>query len=86
MNDFVKSAMRILVLTCFLLLVAWVSMKLMQYRGDTEAMLSDLQNSGAARFVEEKALPFFREKLVPAAEKLAEPVKEFLNTNLNVEL
>lgn len=86
MNDFGKSAMRILVLTCFLLLVAWVSMKLMQYQGDTEAMLSDLQSSGAARFVEEKALPFFQEKLVPAAEKLAAPVKEFLNTNLNVEL
>lgn len=86
MGDFRRSAFRILLLTCFLLLIAWVSLKLMQYRGDTEALLNDLQNTGAARFVKEKAVPFIHEKLAPAVEKLSAPVKEFLNANLNTEL
>ena len=36
--------MRLLLGVCILLLVAWLGMKLMSYRGDLEAMLRDVEN------------------------------------------
>ena len=42
MKDFRGSVVKLLVATCFLLLVAWLSMRLMQYNGDWERLFSDL--------------------------------------------
>lgn len=41
MRSFRRSVFRLLLATCFLLFVAWVSLKLMQYRGNVDALLAD---------------------------------------------
>jgi len=69
--NFRRSVMRILFTTAFLLLVAWVSLKLMVYRGDWDALLRDVQNTDVVRWFTQEAVPFFRNRVLPALEELA---------------
>jgi hypothetical protein len=41
MKDFRKSVVRLFLVTFFLLFIAWVGMKAMQYRGDYERPLNN---------------------------------------------
>ena len=65
MRHFRRSVIRILMTLCFLLLVAWLSLQFMQYRGDWEAMLRDLRrridDSGIVELFETQVIPFFLE-------------------------
>lgn len=83
MRDFRKSIFRLLLMAVILLVGAWAALKVMQYKGDVEAMFRDLQHTGISRFVEEKAVPFFRDQLWPKVQELVEPVQEFLGSKLN---
>ena len=76
-----RSVFRLLLVTGFLLAVAWVSLKLMQYNGDWERLLKDLQYNQIALFAQEKALPFFQEKVVPIFNRLIESAKGLLTRN-----
>ena len=76
-----RSVFRLLLVTGFLLAVAWVSLKLMQYNGDWERLLKDLQDNQIALFAQEKALPFFPEKVVPIFNRLIESAKGLLTRN-----
>lgn len=76
MHDFRRSVFRILLLTCFLLIIAWVSLKLMQYRGDWERLIRDLQDTQIVRFAREKILPIFQEKIVPFIQEKMAPIME----------
>lgn len=73
-----RSVFRLLLVTGFLLAVAWVSLKLMQYNGDWERLLKDNQ---IALFAQEKALPFFQEKVIPIFNRLIESAKGLLTRN-----
>ena len=59
-----RSVFRLLLVTGFLLAVAWVSLKLMQYNGDWERLLKDLQDNQIALFAQEKALPVFPQNVL----------------------
>ena len=76
-----RSVFRLLLVTGFLLAVAWVSLKLMQYNGDWERLLKDLQDNQIALFAQEKALPFFQEKVIPIFNRLIESAKGLLTRN-----
>lgn len=43
MDQFRRKLIGLLVTTCLLLFIAWVGLKLMQYRGDWQRMLADGQ-------------------------------------------
>ena len=66
---------RLLLFTGFLLLVAWAALKLMQYNGDWEKLIQDVQVSGIARCLRRQIIPFFRQKVLPKAQALATQLK-----------
>jgi len=79
MKNFQKSVIRLFLATFFLLFIAWIGMKAMQYRGNYERMIRDAQrflreNDGVA-FVRDKVMPFFRDKIIPAIERVSNTVK-----------
>ena len=43
MKDFRRSVFRLFLATFFLLFIAWIVMKAMQYHGDYERMIRDVQ-------------------------------------------
>ena len=45
MKNFKRSLIRLCLLTFFLLFVAWLGLKMMQYNGDFERMLRDVQRT-----------------------------------------
>ena len=71
-KDFRKSVIRLFLATFFLLFIAWIGMKAMQYHGDYERMIRDVQ-----RFlrVRDKAMPFIRGKIIPVIENVINTVK-----------
>lgn len=79
MKDFRKSVIRLFLGMFFLLFVAWVGMKAMQYRGDYERMIRDAQRfmheNAVVDFVQHKAMPFLQQKVVPAIEGAINAVK-----------
>lgn len=69
-----RSVFRLLLLTAFLLLLAWLSLKATQYGGDWNRALRELlgDTSGIERFFNEQVMPrlkdvgaFFTEKVGP---------------------
>ena len=71
MRDFRKSVSRLFLATFFLLFIAWVGMKAMQYHGDYERMIWDAQ-----RYLRENdVVAFFRDKAVPAIQDAINTVK-----------
>lgn len=79
MKDFRKSVIRLFLATFFLLFIAWVGMKAMQYHGDYARMIRDaqrfLRQNDAVAFVRDKAIPFFQGKIIPATENMINTVK-----------
>ena len=76
-----RSVFRLLLVTCFLLAVAWVSLKLMQFNGDWERLLKDLQDNQIALFAREKVVPFFQEKIIPfIREKVGPLIKQIFES------
>ena len=84
MRHLFRSALRILLLTAFLLLVAWFAMKGMQYHGDWGRALQDLigDTSGIRRFFEEQVQPrlhdvgrFFTDQVGPFAQDLGAKIR-----------
>ena len=71
MKDFRKSVIRLFLATFFLLFIAWVGMKAMQYHGDYERMIWDAQ-----RYLRENdVVAFVRDKAVPAIQDAINTVK-----------
>ena len=71
MKDFRKSVIRLFLATFFLLFIAWVGMKAMQYHGDYERMVWDAQ-----RYLRENdVVGFVRDKAVPAIQDAINTVK-----------
>ena len=79
MKSFRKSVFRLFLATFFLLFIAWVGMKAMQYHGDYERMIRDaqrlLRKNDVVGFVRKKIIPFFRKEIIPAIENMANTVK-----------
>jgi hypothetical protein len=79
MKDFRKSVIRLFLATFFLLFIAWVGMKAMQYHGNYELMIRDaqrfLRENAVVAFFRDKAIPFFRGKVIPAVENMIHTVK-----------
>jgi len=79
MKDFRRSVIRLFLATFFLLFIAWVGMKAIQYHGDYERMIRDaqryLRENDVVRFVRDKAVPFFQRKVIPAVENVINTVK-----------
>lgn len=79
MKSFRKSVFRLFLATFFLLCIAWVGMKAMQYHGDYERMIRDaqrfLRENDVVGFVQGKAIPFFQQKVIPAIENVINTVK-----------
>ncbi len=78
-KDFRKSVIRLFLATFFLLFIAWIGMKAMQYHGDYERMIRDVQRflreNDVVRFVRDKAMPFIRGKIIPVIENVINTVK-----------
>ena len=71
MKSFRKSVFRLFLATFFLLFIAWVGMKAMQYHGDYERMVWDAQ-----RYLRENdVVAFVRDKGVPAIQDAINTVK-----------
>lgn len=76
MKDFYKRLWRLLFLTLFLLLAAWVGMKLMQHHWDLESIMEDAKKTMekfSGDFVElfqDKIAPTIREWVGQAREKI----------------
>lgn len=79
MKDFRKSVIHLFLMTFFLLFIAWIVVKAMQYRGNYGRMIQDarrfLRENDAATLVRDKVMPFFREKLIPVIERVSSAVK-----------
>ena len=79
MKSFRKSVIRLFIATFFLLFIAWVSMKAMQYHGDYERIFRDaqrfLRENDVVGFVQGKAIPFFQQKVIPAIENVINTIK-----------
>ena len=71
--NFRKSAFRILLLTCFLLLVAWVSLQLMVNGWDIETLLRKAQEK--IGISGEGVMQFIREQVLPLLESLMEKIR-----------
>ena len=78
-KDFRRSVIRLFLATFFLLFIAWIGMKAMQYHGDYERMIRDVQRflreNDVVRFVRDKAVPFLRGKVIPAIGNVVNSVK-----------
>ena len=73
MKSFRKSLIRLFLATFFLLFIAWVGMKAMQYHGDYERMVWDAQ-----RYLRENdVVAFVRDKAVPAIQDAINTVKRW---------
>lgn len=71
MKSFRKSVIRLFLATFFLLFIAWVGMKAMQYHGDYERMVWDAQ-----RYLRENdVVGFVRDKAVHAIQDAINTVK-----------
>ena len=71
MKSFRKSVFRLFLATFFLLFIAWVGMKAMQYHGYYERMVWDAQ-----RYLRENdVVAFVRDKAVPAIQDAINTVK-----------
>ncbi len=85
-----RSVIRLLLVTAFLLGGAWVALKLMQYRGDMNLLIKDLEKIGVVSFFRDKVVPwfqkdfvpFFTEKVFPKVESMARPAREYLESHL----
>lgn len=79
MKDFRRSVIRLFLATFFLLFIAWVGMKAMQYHGDYDRMIRDAQRflheNDVVRFAQGKAIPFLRGKVIPAIGNVVNSVK-----------
>ena len=79
MKDFRRSVFRLFLATFFLLFIAWIVMKAMQYHGDYERMIRDVQRflreNDVVRFVRDKAVPFICGKIIPVIENVINTVK-----------
>ena len=79
MKSFRKSVFRLFLATLFLLFIAWVGMKAMQYHVDYERMIRDaqrfLRENDVVGFVQGKAIPFFQQKVIPAIENVINTIK-----------
>ena len=71
--NFMRSAFRILVLTCFLLFIAWLSMQLMKYGGDFDKLVQELRVK--AEPYTETALKYVNEKILPLIDKLTQQIQ-----------
>ncbi len=71
MKNFRRSVIRLFMATLFLLFIAWVGMKAMQYHGDYERMVWDAQ-----RYLRENdVVAFVRDKAVLAIQDAINTVK-----------
>ena len=79
MKDFRRSVIRLFLATFFLLFIAWIGMKAMQYHGDYERMIRDVQRflreNDVVRFVRDKAVPFILGKIIPVIGNVVNSVK-----------
>ena len=79
MKSFRKSVFRLFLATFFLLFIACVGMKAMQYHGGYERMIRDaqrfLRENDVVGFVQGKAIPFFQQKVIPTIENVINTVK-----------
>ena len=71
--NFRKSALRILLLTCFLLLVAWISLQLMVNGWDIEILLRKAQEKIGLSW--EDVTRFNREQVMPLLKGLMERIR-----------
>ena len=71
--NFRKSALRILLLTCFLLLVAWISLQLMVNGWDIEILLRKAQEKIGLSW--EDVTRFYREQVMPLLKGLMERIR-----------
>ena len=77
--NLMRSAIRILITTCFLLFVAWLGMKLMQFGGDWERLMQEAQQR-VMPFIE--GIPrFFNDQILPRFEALVRLVQSFTGAN-----
>ena len=79
--NFRRAVIRLLLFTGFLLFIAWMSLKLMQYRGDWERLIHDIENCG--RSVIDRAKPaidaakrFIDEHIAPMVENATRFIQE----------
>ena len=79
MKDFRRSVIHLFLGTFFLLFIAWVGVKAMQYHGDYERMIQDaqrfLRENGLVEFFRGKVIPFFQEKVIPFLQGIGDSVK-----------
>ena len=88
--NFKRSVIRLLIVTTLLLVGAWVALKLMQYHGDMDLLVKDLEKLGVVSFFRDKVgpwfqkdfLPFFTEKVFPKIEELARPAREYIESHM----
>ena len=80
MKDFRRSVIHLILGTSFLLFIAWVGVKAMQYHGDYERMIQDaqrfLRENGVVEFFRDKVIPFFQEKAIPCIQGIVHSVKK----------
>ena len=83
MKDFRRSVIRLFLATFFLLFVAWVGLKAMQYHGDFERMLRDaqryLRNNDVVGFFRHKVIPFVQDRVIPFIEGAINSVKRLFS-------
>lgn len=72
--------------TFFLVFLAWVGTKAMQYHGDYDRMIRDaqryLRENNAVEFDRDKSIPFFQRKVIPAIEKISTQRKGGLSSTV----
>ena len=83
MRDFRRAVFRLLAMTAILLFGAWAALKVMQYRGDIQAVVRDLRNTGLVRFMEGRVVPFFRDQLWAWLQALTAPLRELVEARFN---
>ena len=81
MKSFRRSVIRLFLVTFFLLFVAWVGLKAMQYRGDYGRMLRDaqryLRDNSVVNFFRDRVIPFIQTRVIPFIEGAINSVKRF---------
>lgn len=66
--NLMRSAIRLLIVTCFMLFVAWLSLQWMRYNGDWELIIYDVQQKFAPVTVAVEG--FFNDHVIPAFDAL----------------
>lgn len=78
MQSFRRSVFRLLFFTAFLLFVAWIALKLMQYRGDWGRLLEDGQSWLRGIGIRPDAIVrFFNETVEPKVQEMVQSVRTF---------